>query len=220
MLFILAAVVFLWWRSSLAPAWYQPPDPQLAQNVQQADRFEYGVVVQAQKVRAVSEHWSVTLTENDINTWLSSRLPEWLAHEYGQAWPAELGPPQVNLGSGQVEVALDLGPKTGGRVLVVRLEPELNEEGFQFQTTRLSLGRIPLGGDPAQKLLELLEEVAPETTAKQESIQPVLDILLGRAVLEPEFTLADGRRVIVHDLTLADEHITLTNQTVGREQDE
>ncbi len=219
MLLILAAVVLLWWRSSLAPSWYQPPDPQVAQNIERADRFEYGVVVQAQKVRPQSEQWSVQLTEDDINNWLSSRLPEWLAHERGQQWPTDLGPPQVKMRLGRFDVALDLGPQTGGRVLVVQLEPQLSEGKLRFDTTRLSLGRVPISGDPAQKLLEILEGVAPNGSDIQQAMQPLLDILLGRTALEPEIPLADGRRVIVHDFILNEEQLTLTNQTLGRSED-
>ncbi len=107
-----AAVAALVLRAALAPpAWYAPPTADDAEAVRLAERVEYRLAEELQRVRPTAEPWSVRLTDAQVNAWLALRLPAWVRQETGRTWPAHVGPPQVRTRpSGLVMAASAGGP--------------------------------------------------------------------------------------------------------------
>lgn len=196
-LLILAALgaLALWEFSRMAPSWYEPPDPGDPHVAALADQVEYGVLQQAQKIRAPDEsRWSIRLSQDQINSWLSARLPQWVAHQ-GGAWPAQLGAPQIQLEPEGISLALPINPDGRlKRTVVARLVPQLTDRGLVVELERLAFGRIALGGEPLSELLEALRDAAPELWDDPDA-QRIVAMIADQAPVDPVFELADGRRV-------------------------
>jgi hypothetical protein len=214
-LLVVALLALRQW-SRMDPSWYDPPNPADEQVTQLADRVEYRLLEEAQKIRPESDAWTLRVREEQINAWLAARLPEWLAHEQDVDWPEGLGMPQMHLSDGRVTVAVDAGERSGGRVVSIRLAPRLEDHRLYLRLDGLGLGRIPLPGDPSKRLIELARTLAEETSLERPEVDQVLAIMNGEQALDPIVDLADGRRVRLTGISIGRRFVDVTCRTVGR----
>lgn len=196
---LVGAGAFLWQWSKSPPAWYQPPDPGDAKVVALADRFEYGLVEHAQKIRPEGDSWTIRVRAEHMNAWLAARLPAWIAHDAELEWPSTLGTPQVHLEPGVVHlavpVALSASPANGPtRTVVVSLRPRIVDGGLALTLDRIAMGKLSMSGQPMSNLVSMVEQVAPRAL-ENEQVQRMIDVLWGRELIDPVMVLADGRRV-------------------------
>lgn len=82
-----------WWSGP--PAWYRPTGPTDAAAARLAERVEYGLLEQVQRVRPAGSRWTIRITDEQANAWLAARLPDWWRTRSGRPWPQELAPPQI-----------------------------------------------------------------------------------------------------------------------------
>lgn len=212
----------LYWATHTPPAWYDPPSRDNERVEHVADRFEYRVVEEAQKIRADDATWTVRVREEHLNAWLATRLPQWLAHTHDLAWPAYLHTPQVHLQAEGVSLAVGLG-QSDRRIVMARFMPGIEAGRLRVDVHDLTMGRLPLPGDPTRQLLEQLREArraadqAPQTNqVDDDNIMSVIERLIaGHASVEPVFTLSDGRRVRLLALEIHDGAIDMTSQTLA-----
>ncbi|UCD75799.1 MAG: hypothetical protein JSV91_02555 [Phycisphaerales bacterium] len=219
LLLIVVGVVVAWQWTRMDPSWYRPPDPGQVQVQNSAQGMEMRLMEEAHQIRPVEEDWTEEVEEAEANAWLAARLGDWLANR-GRRWPDELGLPQVKFEENLISVALDAGPHTGGRVITARVQPEMVEGRLRFQLDGVGIGRVPVPGDPAEKLLELARRFGPDDSEGMEAISEIMDVLTGRTSVDPVFELADGRRVRLRDLRSSDGRVGLTSRTLGRADDE
>ena len=99
---VLLGLGFLAWASQSAPGWYAPVDPYDPDVSTLAETVEYRVAEELTKVRADEEPWALRVRDEQVNAWLASRLPEWVAHDGGRGWPDEVGG-DVELDKGRTE---------------------------------------------------------------------------------------------------------------------
>ncbi|MHC5003215.1 MAG: hypothetical protein ACYTJ0_08830, partial [Planctomycetota bacterium] len=201
--------------SRSVPEWYEPPAADDEQVAALADRVEYRLLEEAQKIRPAEEHWTLRVREEQVNAWLSSRLPDWIAHERNVRWPDRLGTPQVRFAEDEIAVALPVGEGPYRRVFVARLAPAVRDGALIVELIGLQVGRLAIPGDPLSTMASMLRQASLDGTIDVGSWQPVLDVLSGREPIDPVLTLSDDRRVELLGVTCRTAAIELTSRTHG-----
>lgn len=151
------------------------------------------------------------MREEQINAWLATRLPKWIAHEKNLDWPETLGTPQVRLRTTGIEFAIPVGANAstgGGRVAVVMLELAMTDSMLSVKATGFALGRIGLWGSPLERARDLAAGSALADVQVFETT--VAELLSATATVEPAFQLADGRRVRLIDVQCGTGSLDLT----------
>jgi hypothetical protein len=195
------------------PQWYQPPAPDDEEVATLADRVEYRIVEEAQKIRPDEGPWILRVRESQVNAWLGTRLQAWIAHEQGLEWPEHLGTPQAQILDHAFHLALPVGPPGHRRVLVGRLVPAIENGALTLRLRTLGVGRLVLPGDPVEALARLLDE-GDLPRDERAGLRDVLDLLAGRRSVEPILELSDGRRVEVLDIHCHTGAVDLTSRTL------
>ena len=211
---IVLAGAFLWYHATSAPEWYAPPDPDDAQVAEYAERVEYRLVEEYQKIRQEEEPWTMRLDDGQLNAWLAARLPEWTAHEKDFHWPAGFGVPQVHVEEDGINLAIEIEAAGQSGVLVTRLAPRIVDGQIRLEVSRVGMGRVTLPGEPARALADLLEELAPGQDLGGGGARNLLGVLSGNHAVEARMGLADGRLVELLHVQLGDGTIELTNRTL------
>jgi hypothetical protein len=202
-LLLVAVSVTTWRLATLPPSWWAPPPVESPQVRAEANRTESAVVEQATTLRPPDDAWTLELTEQEVNTWLAARLPEWIDHQGRWSWPAGLAAPQVRFRPGRVSVAMQVPRLT------------ITDEKLHVTLERAAIGRIPVPGEPLDYVASVLGEAGPNLGVDLDSLQRVIDVLAGRRGVSPVFRLGDGRRVIVRDVRCGDGTLTLVCATAG-----
>jgi hypothetical protein len=78
----------------------------------------------------------------------------------------------------------------------------------------VSLGKVPIPGEPLQRVVDSIREASPEFL-EDRHVQQALDVLAGRSGLEPVYRLSDGRVVRITAVTLKRGSIELTARTAA-----
>jgi hypothetical protein len=207
-LLIVAGGLVVWRLTWMAPRWWAPPDPRNEQIVALAERVEQRVLEVAHEVRPADEQWIVRIREYQVNAWLSARLPEW-ARRQDLDWPARLGMPQARFDDTGISVAIEVHGPRRSRFIVARLIPELVDEQLLVRLDRVTLGRLPLPGEPLQAISEVLGDVGALAAGG-----PLLDALAAGTPIDPVWELGDGRHVRLLDVHYAAGHLELTCRTL------
>lgn len=210
------------------PAWFAPPDGSDPDVIAAGRRIENNVATVLTKIRrpapgtqpalagAAPDRWAVSLSAQDANAWLCSRLAMWMECECDPplAWPKEVGAVQVAFEGGRIYVAASLragtSPVSPARVVTASLEPVFDEDGSLWMPARtIGMGRMAV---PASLILGSDTLSIPTSTRSAETgSQPgvpgqladlpqtkgVLSALAGRAPVlrNPVLKIGDGRRV-------------------------
>src|ERR1041385_5952442 len=78
---IVAVAGVSWWAASSTPAYWQQIDRDDPRVVQRGAAVENFISTQATSARPDMERWSIELTQEQVNAWLATRLPMWLANQ-------------------------------------------------------------------------------------------------------------------------------------------
>lgn len=210
---LLSAGAVLWRMTWLPPAWWSPLNPVDVQAQAMAESVEYGLVEQAQKVRPEAEApWAVRVKQEQINAWLASRLPQWLAHERDLVWPEQVSSPQVRIEPEGMTIGVGIereGWRGEKRFVSARFLPRVEEGKLMVTLGGVSVGRVTLPGAPATALLKQLEAAAPNATWNREAVSRVVAMLTGGEGIEAMFRLEDGRLVELTDVELEEGAIVM-----------
>src|SRR6185503_12670556 len=111
-LFLLAVIagLVLWRLTWTAPRWWAPPNPRNAQVAALADHVELRLIEEAQRIRPVEEPWTIRIRQEQVNAWLSAKLPQWIEHlrrDEQLEWPQQLGTPQVKFDRDGISLGLE-----------------------------------------------------------------------------------------------------------------
>jgi hypothetical protein len=209
----LCGVALVWRLSRVPPAWYAPPPATDPIVVELADRAEYRLVQEAQKIREPDQDvWTLRIRQEQINAWLAARLRQWIEHE-GERWPQQLGTPQVSVTPDALSIALPLVGESTTRYIVARIKPVIAHGKLRLELHRVALGRISLPGEPLANLLKTVADAAPDALDLPQ-INTAIDWLRRRDAIDPVIDLADDRRVRILDLQLDDGWIDVTARTI------
>ncbi len=136
-----------WWAGEITI------DPDAAQQV------ENGLVAHISAVRPVaaglgagepwhSEPWSVSLREDDANSWLNARLPAWLLNKKSPIhWPREVASLRVRFEDGQIRLGAEVLDGTERVIAGVTLAPEMRPDGsLWLRSSGVNVGALPAPG--------------------------------------------------------------------------
>jgi hypothetical protein len=137
---LLAAIVL-----AFVPPAGRPTVP--ADAVTRGEALEQALVAAVTKVRdPAGESWAIAIDPADINAWLATRLPKWVAHD--PEFAPFAGAAEVRIGSedGAIVLEAPLGPRALGLVGTVRVPLELTEadERLEASVGRARVGRLPV----------------------------------------------------------------------------
>lgn len=209
---LLLAGLALWRFAVIEPRWYHPPDPADARVAALAERVEYRLVEEAQKVRQPGASWTLRIREHQVNAWMVSRLPKWLANQPDLTWPAELGTPQMRIEDDRLSVAVEVFDNGQSHFLVASVVPTIEDDQMRLVLERVAIGRVAVPGAPLDGLLEVLGR-AGTIDRSDPGLNRLLDVLAGRQAIDPMFHLADDRRVRVLGLRCQSGMIDVTCRT-------
>ncbi len=216
---VLGAGLAGWGLSWMAPSWWSPPDPQDRAIAALADQVEQRLLEEAHKIRPAADPWTIRVREHQVNAWLSTRLPDWIAHEQEVRWPEALGTPLTHFEDQGISLAIEVGAEGRPRFVVVRVVPTIHGDGLRLRLDGVGVGRIPLPGEPVEALLRLLSHAAGAGLLDDPAVEETLHLLAGRRSIDPTVTLTDGRRVRLLDLRYAAGRLDLTCRTLGNAAD-
>lgn len=172
-LFGLAALAGLVaWAALRPPAWWASSGVQSTTGDRGA-AFEQAIVAEFTRIRPAGADWAVRIRAADMNDWLASRLPQWLA---SRDLP-ESGQVQVHLRPGVIQVGVARGPA----VIWTEVEPAAHGGGVRIQSATSGIGRLPLpiaGLDLSQTVPEGVERPIRLPDGRQVRIQD-LEVLDG-----------------------------------------
>jgi hypothetical protein len=209
-LLLLAAAGVCYLLTRLEPSWWRDPKPQGPATASTAEQVESGVVAQLSLARPSdpqhpapnhgyqSGEWSVSITAEDADAWLATRLKQWIENQGGR-WPDQLTGAQVEFAPGVIKAGVRLDTGGQSRIVVIELAPEVRADGSLWFTPKgMAAGAMPL---PAALVMQEVREAMlagmPAGSARRTQAQQALDILAGKqpALKDAVVKLDDGRSV-------------------------
>lgn len=216
---VIAVGIGIAWRLSLAaPVWWNPPDVQSEAAQHRADRAEYRLVEEAQRIRPVDEVWRLRIREEDINDWLATRLPKWVAHERDIDWPETVGTVQVNITTADVSLGIEYQNGQRMRVLVIEGVVWVDGDTVVARVEQAAIGRLPVPRSAVEEVAIRLEEAIPEVTVLLRDDPSFVEQDTDELRTDARFALADGRIIELIDLLLEEGAIVVTCRTVAQRE--
>ncbi len=212
----IAGAVMAWRLTWLAPVWWPDDVAVNEQTKALADRVEYRLAQEAHKVRPDTAPWRLRVREDQVNAWLTSRLPQWLAHSENVEWPSQLGTPRVRFADGGVSIGLEFLDHGRPRYLVADLEPQILDGRLSLTLNGVSLGRLWVPGASIQSLIERYRDVVPEGFIDDPAVRRIIDMLANEQRFEPSFDLTDGRQVRLVDVVAGDGEMIIECETTRK----
>ena len=171
--------------------------------VARGEAFEQALVAAVTKVRDPNgASWAIAVDPADINAWLATRLPKWVAHDPGFASFADAALLRIGSEDGALVVESPLGPPALGLVGTVRVPLELVEGDprVRAEIDGLRVGRLPV----------------PFAAAGFDGAAGALDELSRLEARHPDrrVPLADGRLVEVRAISCEKGRIKILFATV------
>ena len=177
------------------PAYTPPASVEAGDLDRRARAFERSFATQFTLIREPDVPWAIRIRESDLNAWIWTRLPHWIAHVHGSGAPGSSPGLQASLDPGRIRLIND--------TFVLALRPGVEDGWTRLQPGPGSyLGRLPIPGG----LLELLsssmdlERIGTALTGSTGGDR-VAGSRAGRGdppggiCLETRFPLGDGRIV-------------------------
>lgn len=219
------------------PAWWRTIRPDDRQTIAAAERVERVFTAELTRVRPTdpaiqwpgpgpwrSEPWVLELDAMDVNAWLCTRLPGWLAAQGdADAWPGGLGEVQVDFASPSVRIGATIRVSGRDQVISATLAPQVRHDAARpgddgalwAPASWVHVGRLSIpaswviDADAAHRGYVPKElRALPETTA-------MFKALAGQGPLRDDASIrvGDGRRVRVLAIEPRGKTIRLTCRT-------
>jgi hypothetical protein len=175
-----------------------PPDA-----VARGEALEQALVAAVTKVRdPAGEEWAIAIDPADINAWLATRLPKWVAHDPEFEPFAAASAVRIGSEDGAVVLETPIGPEALGLVATVRMPLELatGDERLRADIGGVRVGRLPIpfaevGFDAAGTVQDELERLEARHPGRR-------------------FRLVDGRSIEVRAVSCEDGRIKIRFATL------
>lgn len=227
---LLALAVWLVGRGLRAtPTWWDEPAAASADTADLARRVEGALGSQASARRDMdplrtpgdhppetdpntlaSEPWAFTLSVEQANAWLATRLRLWVESQ-GHTWPEQLAAVRVHFAGGRIIAGARLEREGQNRYVTATMRPEVRDDGSLWLTAEtITVGRVAM---PASWVLDQAsarsDEIVPEPFRGLPEADAVFRVFAGQVPLssEPEIRLPrpDKRRVRLLALDMVDD---------------
>jgi len=159
------------------------------------EAFEQALAATLTKVRPAGEEWAIAIDPADINAWLATRLPQWIAHDPALADLAPATTIRIAAISGALILEDSVRPP-GAAVVSLPVAPTLADGRLTLSIGTARIGRLPIPG-AASALAALLRTALD-------------DLASGPA----QIRLGDGRRVELRDISCEPGRIALAFATL------
>lgn len=131
-----------WWRERDA---INPDDPAI---VQRAERIENAITTQLTAVRSIDDpSWSVKLSDEQANAWLSVRLRETIITHMGRvAWDERVERVLVRFEESGILIGVRIRHRGGSAIVSARVRLSIDERGdlwANISSIRLGASRVP-----------------------------------------------------------------------------
>ncbi|NOG52878.1 MAG: hypothetical protein HND57_00875 [Planctomycetes bacterium] len=232
---IVALIGLGWWMWSKAaarPEWWALPTQDVRVQASVASDVENSVVTALHEHRGSSEsdqEWTLRLTEQEANAWLSTRLPKWSANQFPDSPVGDgtIGLVQVRFEPDLIRLGVqiyfgssdhnpsitEVGDGTsvpaepepdGGHIISVCIRPEMVSDGDKMTVAieDFMIGRLSL---PASQAFSMIGDLLAD-------IQDVESAVSG-APFTPMIRLVDDRAVRLLDVTVQDQLLIVRLRT-------
>lgn len=213
--FVLVGIVALWGMTRVPPHWYEPPNPTDAKVIELADRVEFRLLEEFQKIRPDPEPWKLRVREKQLNAWLATKLQDWIAHKEDLIWPEDLDMPQIRFEPDGISLAVAVESLGPSRIIVTRMMPRFEGGELLVTVNRFSLGRLNIPGKPVERIAGLIDKYASSAEMDDPVAFLFLRMLRGDEHIDPVLDLADSRCVRLTNLELEHGSVILTAKTLA-----
>lgn len=206
-----------WLLIRSAPSWWNTVHTATPQSENVGREIENAVVNQLHAQRPPGEVWSVALTQDDANDWLSTRLVKWLQNRDNSVdWSTTIQRAAISFKPGSITLGLSIRTDRAedGHVLTLELIPSIDEQGrLWLLASELAIGRLPLPLGMVASDSGLLRSFLPRGV--DDGAGAVLTALAGKEPLAQRAAakLGDNRTVRLTALEVRDGRIDLTCTT-------
>lgn len=150
------------------------------------EAFEQALVAAATKVRGPgAAEWAIRLDPADINAWLATRLPKWIAYDESLAPLASASSVRIASADG----ALSIEDSLGAFVVSVRLVPRVEGGRLALDFATPRIGRLPVPGAASG----LARSVRSQLEASESHASASFRLVDGRTVELREISCKRGR---------------------------
>ena len=212
---VLVGIVALWGMTRVPPYWYKPPNPTDAKVIELADRVEFRLLEEFQKIRPDPEPWKLRVREEQLNAWLATKLQDWIAHKENLIWPEDLDMPQIRVEPDGISLAVAVESVGPSKIIVTRMMPRFEGGELLVTVNRFSLGRLNIPGKPVKRIAALIDEYASSAEMDDPVAFLFLRMLRGDEHIDPVLDLADSRRVRLTNIELENGSVILTAKTLA-----
>lgn len=212
---VLVGIAALWGLTRMTPHWYEPPNPTDEEVLELADRVEFRLLEEFQRIRPDPEPWKLRVRENQLNAWLATKLQDWIAHKESLIWPEDLDMPQIRFEPDGISLAVAVESLGPSKIIVTRMMPRFEGGELLVTVNRFSLGRLNIPGKPAERIAGLIDEYASSAEIDDPVAFLFLRMLRGDEHIDPVLNLADSRRVRLTNLELENGSVILTAKTLA-----
>lgn len=210
-----------------APSWWNRVDRENPDTRRCANDLENGLLTTASQVRptapgtTTSAPWEFTVSAEDANAWLNTRLPRWLQNQSAKFdWPCEIAQIQVDFNDDRVYLGVQLISGASSQILTATVSPTLIDGALYAPAQSVALGRLPvpknwfLSTEPSS----MVEDRIPKPLRDLPETRGIAAAFAGRSPVAqtPVIKLGDGRRVRLLALTPKDGTLHITCCTEQR----
>ncbi len=218
MLLVVIAVVSwgIWLWSSKPAYWkeYRVDDPQFTM---QGQSLENRLPSELSKVRPLGEPWTITVAQDEINSWIATRLPNWLAnrrdrlrtHRLPSRIPEEIKQIMVAIEPRFLALAADIEAEDVNQVMSIEFKPFAGSNGLsRLEMTAMRGGRLWM---PEGVIERVIQKYGSAEHAEKQFLEKFRNILLETDLVYP----VDSNRVVeVMNLSLRQGELVATCRTV------
>ncbi|MFO0820211.1 MAG: hypothetical protein U1A77_19845 [Pirellulales bacterium] len=206
-LFIVLAGGWAWWAFHASPAFYaEVKDIDTTRAAAEGDELERRVL-EARNVARRPGAWSMTLTEDQLNSWFAINLPK----EFPDALPREVSEPRVSIESDRVLMGCRYREGSIDTILSLDVRLYLTDEPrvVAAQLRSVRAGRLPI---PPTKILEPLAAATRRGNSPVRWIQEGGDPVALWTMPEKMPELGN-RKVVLEKIELSDGKVVLSGRS-------
>lgn len=217
---VLVIALNVWRRATATPSWWSTslPDNLTSETANPAGaQLERAVTSAISEPRTSDESWDLVITEQQASSWLTGRLPRWLANR-SVAAPENWTRTAVAFRDGEIEVAAELTADSGaaryvGVVLTPRIDPATDTLLLSADAATLGRLRTPFSLI-ADRLAPQLDHVAQSSDdpAKRDALHRFIDSHT-ISVQPAGFPLDDGRLLRISEIKVEEGRLFLRCRT-------
>lgn len=208
--------VHLWFSKPAYWQTYQADDPVL---IQQGESIEKRLPSELSKVRPLGEPWKIEISQEEVNGWIATRLPKWLAnrrdmmrqHNLPSRLPEEIQQIMVAIEPAFLALAADIEAEDVNQVISMEFKSFDGPNGLaRIEMTAMRGGRLWL---PEGLVEKVVQQFGSTEQAEEKLLQKFREKLRQTDLAYP----ADEHRVVeVMKVEMNQGTLTATCRTVLR----